>query len=143
MESEKAIRHGLTLLTASLRQEVDALQVRAYLRGLAAVPADVIMESADRLLQTLAEQPHGKRYFPTVPDWLAACREIVDARRQAAARQARALQEDCPDCRGTGWADAEGPNAVVRCNCLKRAVELVQAAGDALPRLPPSGNEAA
>lgn len=125
METEKAIRNGLALLTLSLRQEVDSVQVRAYLRGLRDIQADIITDGADRLIRDLATVPAGKRYFPTVPDWIAACADIVDERRQAVARQAKALQADCPECHGTGWANTEGPNAVVRCRCHQRAQEVM------------------
>ena len=144
-DSEKAIRQGLALLVASLRQDVDALQVKAYLRGLKDVPADVILEAVDAHILRMSQQPPGKRFFPTVPDWLASCAGIVNDRRQAAARQAKALQEDCPDCRGTGWADVEGPNAVVPCRCKTRAVELMNAAPAPMkvPALPPAPEDAA
>jgi hypothetical protein len=127
--TEKAIRNGLALLTASLRQTVDDFQVRAYLRGLKPIAADVITESAERLSTQV-----GRRFFPTVPEWVTACADVVDERRKAAATQAKALLEDCPDCMGSGWANAEGPNAVTRCRCHERARALVEAAGNALPR---------
>lgn len=129
LSTEKAIRNGLALLTASLRQEVDAFQVRAYLRGLKDLPADVITQAADRLSTEI-----GRRFFPTVPEWLTTCADIVDERRATAARQAFALLENCPDCHGSGWANAEGPNAVTRCRCHERARALVEAAGDAVQR---------
>jgi hypothetical protein len=127
--TERAIRNGLALLVASLRQEVDDVQVRAYLRGLKGLPADVISEAADRLATTA-----GRRFFPTVPEWISVCVDIVDERRATAARQAQALQADCPDCHGSGWANAEGPNAVTRCRCFVRGLALIQAAGVALAR---------
>lgn len=129
MESEKAVRHGLALLTASFRQEVDTIQVRAYLHGLKDLPAHVITEGASRLAREI-----GRRFFPTVPEWRTACAAIVDERRADAARRAKALQEDCPDCHGSGWANAEGPNAVIRCVCAKRALELLRDAGEPLER---------
>jgi hypothetical protein len=139
-DTDKAIKQGLALLVAALRQDVDAIQVRAYLRGLKDVPADVILEAADAHILRLSTMPPGKRFFPTVPDWLASCAGIVNDRRQAAARQAKALQDDCPDCRGTGWADSEGPNAVDRCRCHTRAVELMNqvTAPIKVPALPPA-----
>jgi hypothetical protein len=141
--TEKAIRQGLALFATSLRQDVDTYQVAAYLRGLKDVPADVVLEGADAQIRRMALQPSGKRFFPTVPDWLASCAGVVHERRQAAARQAKALQEDCPDCHGSGWADAEGPNAVQRCRCLTRSVELMAnvTAPIKVPALPPSSEE--
>jgi hypothetical protein len=139
-ESEKAIRNGLALLVASLRQEVDQYQVKAYLRGLGDIDASVILEAADAHIRSLAAMPQGKRYFPTVADWVASCNGVITERRQMAARQAKALQEDCPDCMGSGWANDEGPNAVIRCRCHTRALQLLAnaAAPLKLPALPPS-----
>ena len=133
MDSDQAIRNGLALLTASLRQEVDTFQVRAYVRGLKDIAPDVILEAADALSTQI-----GRRFFPTVPEWVTACANVVDARRKAAAHTAKALQEQCPDCHGSGWRDAEGPNAVEKCTCVTRALALVQAAGAPRPALPPS-----
>jgi hypothetical protein len=131
--TEKAIRNGLMLLTSSLGREVDAIQVRAYLRGLKNVPADVVLSGADLCIERMAAQPMGKRYFPTVADWLAACADVVDERRKVAARQAQALQEDCLECRDSkGWREVNG--LMVRCTCFKRAQELLAAAGEALTR---------
>lgn len=138
--TERAIRNGLALLTASLRHGVDEFQVRAYLKLMAKIPPEIITLGAERL-----STEAGRRFFPSVPEWLAACADIVDERRKAAAAQARALQEDCPECHGSGWADAEGPNAVISCRCKTRAIELVQAAGEPLqrPALPAGPEEAA
>jgi hypothetical protein len=131
--TEKAIRNGLMLLTSSLGREVDAIQVRAYLRGLKNVPADVVLSGADLCIERMAAQPMGKRYFPTVADWLAACADVVDERRKVAARQAQALQEDCLECRDSkGWREVNG--LMVRCICFKRAQELLAVAGEALVR---------
>jgi hypothetical protein len=144
--TDTAIRQGLALLVTSLPPAtVDEPQVRAYLRGLRDVPPDVILEAVDAHLLRMSQLPVGKRFFPTVPDWLASCAGIVNDRRQAAARQARALQEDCPDCRGTGWADTEGPNSVLPCRCKTRAVELMNqvTAPIRVPQLPPAPEEIA
>jgi hypothetical protein len=127
--TDRAIRNGLALLMASLRQQVDDFQVRAYLNGLKVVPAVVITEGAERLATQI-----GRKYFPTVPEWLTACADVVDERRKAAGQTAKALQADCPECQGSGWANAEGPNAVVKCRCIKRGLELIAAAGDPLKR---------
>ncbi len=138
MESEQAVRDGLAqFVAAGVLRDADVPLRRVYVRGLAEVSPQVIVEATARILAT------PRRYPFNLPEWVGVCADIIDERRAAAARQAKALTEDCPDCRGTGWADAEGPNAVVKCNCHKRALELVQAAGDALPRpaLPPSSEE--
>lgn len=132
---EQATRDGLALLCMALRQEVDAPQRRVYVRGLAEVPADVIGMAADRL-----STEAGRRFFPTLPEWLACCAVVVNERRAVAARIAKALQDDCRECQGSGWANAEGPNAVVPCNCKRRALELLEDAPKAI-RLLTSGDD--
>lgn len=124
-----AINHALAEMVTAFRTEVDAPQVRLYRRLLASVPDAVVTESADRLMV----EP-GRRFLPTPAEWMTTCADIVDERRAAAARQAKALRDDCPDCHGTGWAEVEGAKAVARCTCIKRALELVAAAGNAIPR---------
>lgn len=131
MAPDDAIKRGLAEMVTAFRTEVDAPQARLYRRLLAGVPADVVTESADRLMV----QP-GRRFLPTPAEWMTACADVVDERRTVAARQAKALQESC-DC-SEGWRDTD--HGVVRCACHQRALELVRAAGDALarPALPPS-----
>ncbi len=136
--TEQAVRDGLAELTAAgILKDVDVPVRRTYVKGLQDVPALIVQQATARILQT------PRRYAFTLPEWVEVCATIIDERRAAAARQAKALTEDCPDCLGSGWANAEGPNAVVKCNCRKRALELVQAAGEALarPALPPSNEE--
>lgn len=122
------------LVLASRTKNFTPAEASVYLLTLADVPREILALGVTRLLE------HGVTWMPKPGDIKAACCAVVDERRAAAARQAKALQDDCPDCYGSGWANAEGPNAVVRCTCAKRALELVQAAGEALPRpaLPPS-----
>lgn len=112
-------------------------QLHVWMLSLGDVPPAILTEAVERLIA------EGITWMPRPGDVKVVCCNIVDERRAAAARQAKALQEDCPDCHGTGWADVEGPSAVVRCNCLKRALELIRAAGEAIPRpaLPPSSDE--
>lgn len=126
-DAEDAVRVGLHTLALALRQEVDVPQRTIYVRALRHVPADVIREAVVRLVR----EP-GRRFFPTVPEWLGACAAIIDERRQARARQARALMEDCPDCGGSGWREVE--RGVVRCTCHRRAQELLAGVPAALPR---------
>lgn len=135
MEPEQAIRNGLALMVTAFRQDVDAPQVRAYLRVLKGIPADVLLEGADRL----CAEP-GRRFFPTTAEWSGACAGVIDERRKAAARTARALREDCPDCHGSGFRDAEGPNQVTQCSCVKRAAEVMRLAPATLRALPPSSD---
>jgi hypothetical protein len=125
------------LVIASRVKDFTAAEASVYMLTMEDVPREVVIDAVTRLLR------EGVTWMPKPGDLKHACCAVVDARRLSAARQAKALQEDCPDCRGSGWADAEGPNAVVRCNCIKRALELVAEAGEALarPALPPSSEE--
>ena len=127
------------LVVASRTKTFSPSEALVYMQTMSDVPQTILEEGVTRLLE------QGVTWMPKPGDIKSACCAIVDERRSAAARQAKALTEDCPECRGTGWADLEGPNAVVKCNCRKRALELVQAAGEALPRpaLPPSSEEVA
>lgn len=122
------------LVVASRTKHFTKAEASVYMLSLQDVPRDVLALGVTRLIE------RGITWMPKPGDIKAACCDVVDERRHAAARLARALQDDCPECRGTGWADIEGPNAVERCTCTKRALELVDAAGRALPRpaLPPS-----
>ncbi len=127
------------LVIASRTKNFTPAEASVYMLTMSDVPREILALGVTRLLE------QGVTWMPKPGDIKAACCAVVDERRAAAARQAKALTEDCPDCHGTGWADAEGPSAVIRCNCRKRALELVQAAGDALPRpaLPPPSEEVA
>jgi hypothetical protein len=122
--SEQAVRDGLAaFLLAGIIREVDAPTRLVYVRGLKDVAPDVILLATERLLTT-------PRRFPlTLPEWVETCAAVVEDRRKSAARQAKALTEDCPDCQGSGWSNAEGPNAVIRCTCAKRALALIEEAG--------------
>lgn len=145
-ETDRAIKQGLALLVAALRQDVDSLHVKACLRGLKDVPPDVILEAVDAHILRMSTQPPGKRFFPNVPDWLASCAGIVNDRRKEAARKAQALQEDCPDCHGSGLVDVDGRhNTVEKCRCKLRAVELMNqvTAPIKVPALPPSPEDMA
>lgn len=127
--TERVVRDGLAeFRAAGIIGDVDVPMRRVYVKGLARIPAEVVSESVERLLR----QP--RRYPLTLPEWIGVCADIVDERRRLAARQAKALTEDCADCHGTGWADVEGPNAVERCTCVKRALEVTRAAGEAIAR---------
>jgi hypothetical protein len=122
------------LVTASRVKDFSKAEASVYMLTMEDVPREVLIDAVTRLLHA------GVTWMPKPGDLKRACCEVVDARRQTAARHAKALQDGCPDCLGSGWANAEGPNAVIRCLCTKRALELIQAAGEALtpPALPPS-----
>lgn len=125
------------LVIASRTKNFTKAEASVYMLSVQDVPREILALGVTQLIE------QGVTWMPKPGDIKAACCDIVDERRAAAGRQAKALQEDCPDCRGTGWADAEGPNAVVKCLCVKRALELVKAAGEALPRpaLPPASTD--
>lgn len=140
MDSERVVQDGLAMLAVSLRQPVDAVQARAYVKGLSKVQADVITAAVDTLIAQLATQPVGKRYFPTVPDWLAACAEIVRQRRAVARQRALAMRAECAQCDGTGWATVQDDDDHERakpCWCVVRGNELMAAAGQPIA-LPPA-----
>jgi hypothetical protein len=133
---EQAVRDGLALMCMALRQEVDAPQRRVYVRGLADVPADVIEAGADRLVT----EP-GRRFFPTLPEWIGACAAVIDERRKWAARVALQIRNECPVCHGSGFQDIEGPNQVTQCSCVKQAAELMANAPTAIRPMLTSGDE--
>lgn len=136
METKEAINHALAEMVTAFRVEVDTPQARLYRRLLGDVPADVVAESADRLMV----EP-GRRFLPTPAEWMTMCATVVTERRGAAARAAMALTEDCPDCHGSGFRDVAARNAVERCTCRKRALALL----DGMPQplaLPPASTEA-
>jgi hypothetical protein len=138
---EQAIRDGLAQFRmAGIIGEVDVPMRRTYVRGLSKVDSLVIRESVERLLSQA-----GRRFQLTLPEWLGVCATIVDERRAHVARIAQSLQDDCPQCMGSGWANTEGPNAVVRCTCRTRALELMAQAiaPIARPALPASTEESA
>lgn len=140
-ESEQAVRDGLAEFSmAGIIGEVDVPMRRTFVKGMAEINPAIIRESVEVLLRA-----GGRRYKLTLPEWVEACATIVDERRATAARQAKALLEDCPDCGGCGWTNAEGPNSVLRCNCHTRARQLVEAAGEPVKRLalPPMSEDVA
>ena len=120
---DRAVRNGLALFAASRLggREIDALVVRASLRGLRDVPADVVLEAADNLCREL-----GRRFVPNVPEWLGACQAVILARRRALAPKAAALTAECVQCDGSGWERVHDGECerVKRCSCHARAVAL-------------------
>ncbi len=120
MEPSLAVNHALAEMVTAFRTEVDAPQAKLYRRLLAGVPADVIAESADRLMV----EP-GRRFLPTPAEWMTTAAQVVSERRIAAARQSAALLEECPDCHGSGWREAGSGNQVERCTCHRRACALL------------------
>lgn len=137
METDQAIRNGLALLSASMRQEVDAMQVRAYRHTLKAIAGDVIYEAAERL----ASEP-GRRFFPTTGEWTGVCATVIDERRAKASRLAQELQENCAACLGSGWRNVvvAGVERVDRCRCWTHGLQLVANCGQSLRQLT-SGDE--
>jgi hypothetical protein len=116
------------LVLASRTKNFTAAEASVYMLTLADVPREVLARGVTRLLEA------GVTWMPKPGDIKHACCDVVDELRATAARQAKALQDDCPDCQGSGWANAEGPNAVIRCQCITRALALMDAAGQALSR---------
>lgn len=121
MDTDRAIQNALAEMVTAFRAEVDAPQAKLYRRLLADVPADILAESADRLMV----EP-GRRFMPTPAEWMTVCSAVVQLRRALAARQAAALTDGCSDCHGSGWREAGEGNRVERCTCHRRACELLQ-----------------
>ena len=122
------------LVIASRTKNFTPAEASVYLLTLQDVPREILAHGVTRLLQA------GVTWMPKPGDIKQACCEVVDDRRKQAAAHAKALTDGCPDCHGSGWRDAEGPNAVEKCTCVTRALKLVQAAGAPLarPASPPS-----
>jgi hypothetical protein len=117
------------LVIASRTKNFTTAEASVYLLTLQDVPREVLALGVTNLIEA------GITWMPKPGDIKQACCAVVDERRALAARSAKALQDDCPDCRGSGWRDAEGPNAVEKCSCVKRALELLQSVGEPLKRL--------
>lgn len=107
------------LVVASRDRQFTKAEATTYMLTLADVPRDILALGVTQLVE------QGVTWMPKPGDIKSACADIVDERRAAAARQAKALLEDCPDCHGSGWADVEGPNAVKPCTCKARARQLM------------------
>ena len=109
-------------------------EASVYMLTLQDVPRDILALGVSKLLED------GVTWMPKPGDIKHACADIVDEMRTVAARVAKSLQEDCADCHGSGWANAEGPNAVVKCRCVTCGLELLAQAGNpiARPTLPPA-----
>jgi len=125
------------LVAASRTKNFTEAEALAYLLSLADVPRDVLGEAVTRMLES------GVTWMPRAGDIRSACCDVIDQRRQVAARQAKALAEDCQECEGTQWKRLEGVDGferVTRCRCFTRGLELVTQAGAALkrPALPES-----
>lgn len=116
------------LVIASRTKTFTKAEASVYLLTLRDVPREILALGVTRLIE------QGVTWMPKPGDIKRACCDVVDERRALAARQAQALKQDCPDCHGSGFRDVEGPNQVLPCSCHRRALELVNAAGQALPR---------
>jgi hypothetical protein len=128
------------LITATRCKDFDDEKAKPQLKVWMDVCHDLPPElMADAVAQLLPVS----KWMPKPAEVREACCLIVEQRRLAAVRQAKALLDDCPDCQGSGWANAEGPNAVERCTCAKRAWQLLAEAGQmiARPVLPPAREE--
>ena len=124
-----AIGNGLAYLCATFRAEVDSWQVRAYRRALAKIPADIMMDAAERLIDQAAA---GRKFYPlpTAPEWKAACVAVINTKRQDAFRLGTqgcdhpSFMESYQDAQGREWTR--------RCDCYQRGQQLMAAAGQPL-----------
>ena len=133
-EQRRVFADAMQHLAGAYRHELTDEAIRVYWHAIKDVPLEIRHVGMQRCTLTL-------KFFPTVAELRTACCDVVDERRKAAAVQAKALTEKCPDCHGSGLRDIPGQrNAVEKCTCVTRALALVQAAGDPLarPALPPS-----
>jgi len=131
-----AIGNGLAYLCATFRAEVDSWQVRAYRRALAEIPADIIMDAAEHLID---QATNGRKFFPLpqAPQWKEACATVIKARRQDAFKLGTSgcdhpsFMESYQDENGVEWTR--------RCQCYLRGKQLMAAAGQplALPAVTP------
>lgn len=124
-----AIGNGLAYLCATFRSEVDSWQVRAYRRALAAIPADIIMDAAEHLIDQAAA---GRKFYPLpqAPEWKEACAVVIKTRRQDAFKLGTSgcdhpsFMESYKDDAGVEWTR--------RCQCYQRGKQLQAAAGKPL-----------
>lgn len=132
MASTSPVASILALFMATFRAKLDDYQVRAYSRSLDGIPADVLFEAADGLINAAAG---GRKFYPlpTAPDVKGACAEVMSKRRNAAAR----LHLD--GCEHSGhWID-EG-RGMTRCPCWTQAMRAMETVGERIA-LPPAPEE--
>ena len=112
-------------------------QLIAWVMSLADVSRPILEAGVERLVAA------GVTWMPRPGDLRQACCEVVDARRAAAARQARALTQDCSECQQSpGWR--ETATGVVPCTCRTLELQLMAQAEAPLarPALPAASEDA-
>ncbi len=116
------------------RKHFSKVEAQVYMITLLDVPREILALGVTKLLED------GVTWMPKPGDIKAACADVVDSRRKVLAEQAQRMLTDCGDCQGTGWRNAEGPNAVESCSCKKRAAQLMATADHPIqrPALPES-----
>lgn len=131
-EINNPVRQGLEFLCQTFGHEMDSWERAAYERTLKEVPASVIAEAA----QLLVDQAAGGRKFypiPKAPDWKAAAATVITRRQKAA----RALHlADCDH--SSQWID-DGKGGLERCPCWKRMQHAIEHIGSLA--LPPATSE--
>lgn len=128
-EARKQFAQALDHLAAAYRHEMVDEAVTVYWHALKDIPVTIRAEGMGRCAQTL-------KFFPTVAELRTACCDVVDERRTRASVTAKVIQEACLVCYGTGWQNVtvNGTARVDRCDCFRRALKLVQDAGQAIRR---------
>lgn len=119
----------LMLFVSTFGGEVDSYVRRAYERALDGIPADVILEAADKLID---EAAGGRKFYPmpTAPDVKGACAAVMTRKRQQAFAEA---VKHCDHPRQfEAIVDGEGVTRYTRCSCWKRGQLAMEAAGQAL-----------
>jgi predicted urease superfamily metal-dependent hydrolase len=128
-EARQQFAKALDHLAAAYRHEMVDEAVAVYWHALKDIPLEIRAEGMSRCAATL-------KFFPTVAELRTACCDVVDERRKRAAVTAKVIQEGCLVCLGTGWQNVtvNGELKAARCDCFKRALKLVQDAGQAIQR---------
>lgn len=129
MAPTNPVRDMLALLSSTFGGELDSYQVRAYDRALVGLPADVLLEAADSLIDAAAG---GRKFYPmpTAPDVKGAAAEVIGRRRRAAF--ARAVSGCDHPRQFEPVIDREGVTRYQRCGCWKRGQLAMEAAGQPL-----------
>lgn len=128
MVNRTPVKDALAYLCATFRAEVDSWQVRAYERALAGIPAPVVMQAAETLVEAAAQ---GRKFYPlpTAPEWKQAAQGLVQALRAEAAKAALAT------CEHGGWEQVleDGVWKARRCACHQTAMTAMLAVAPDVP----------
>lgn len=121
-------------LKTSAKLEFTASETSTYMLTLDDVPHQILIDAISKLLRD------GITWMPRPGDIKAACADVVDAARRLAQERAKEFQQNCTVCAKDGWErlSVKGQWTVRRCECWRRGIALLDAAGTpiARPQLP-------